>query len=162
LNNESSSGNRESKDGADVPRRSVLEARQIFEQDVLPNVSDYQATEGRRRLEQIESDARAQADSYAAEREAEIREARDAVLRELTAVRDDLEILTAEGRSGRLPASEYSTELYALRNRQQAAEARLGQAEEKLRQVEEVERDPLAWADSLMQRHPRLRPEVPW
>lgn len=54
------------------------------------------------------------ADRYIADREAEVRQARDEGLRELTAVRDAFDDLSAQGAIGRLPGTEYGNRLDAF------------------------------------------------
>lgn len=145
-----------------MPRRPLGQAREILEANIVPRLNDWQATQYREWLDRAENAARAQADSFAAEREAEVRETRDAALRELTAVRDGFDDLRAEGGTGRVSAAAYGERLHVLRERQERAEAALRAAEEKVERIERIEEDPIAWFDDLTRRTPRLLPEVPW
>jgi hypothetical protein len=145
-----------------MPRRTILGARQAFEMDVLPVVSDYQANAARQVLEAIEADARRQASQHAATIEADIREAEAPAVRELAEVRDAIDDLRAEGLGGRISARDYGARLDALAERQVLAEERLRIAEGRVAEVEAVETAPLEWFDSMQRRLPALMSEVPW
>jgi hypothetical protein len=145
-----------------MPRRTLAAARRVLEHELLPRVSDYWAAEAGQVLEAAEAKARQVADGYAAARDAEIRLGRDEALRELTAVRDELEDLATQGATGRLRAADYSVTLHDLRERQVRAEDQLAQAAEKVALVEQIEADPIAWFDEFACRQPHVMPEVPW
>src|SRR5437899_752015 len=104
-----------------MTRRTLASARSQLE-DMLPSMNDWQAREARQVLTTLEDEARNQADAYCADREREVREMRDSALRELTAARDAMDALTAEGGTGRISAEEYASRLNGLVGRQFKAE----------------------------------------
>jgi hypothetical protein len=142
-------------------RRTLADARRSFEQEWLPRLSDHQARQGRQVLDQAEAEARQRAEAFMADREAEIRQARDSALRSLTEARDALEALAAQGAEGRMPAEEYERRLHSLRSQQAWADAQLDQAEEKVTLIGQIEADPLAWFDELTRRTGTTR-DYPW
>jgi chromosome segregation ATPase len=142
-------------------RRTLVDARREFEEQVLPRVSDHQARQGREMLEVAEGKARAEADKRVISIEAEVREIRDEALRELTEVRDSFDALASEASLGRISSAEYSNRLEALRRRQAEAEGQLDDAEEKVEQIAAVEDDPIRWYDDLTRRTNLLQ-EWPW
>jgi hypothetical protein len=143
-----------------MPQRTISSARQALE-DMLPHLSDYQVREANQTLAQLEQEAQRQATQYMADREREVLDLRDSALRELTAVRDGYEALTAEGGTGRVGAEEYATALNRLVGRQFEAEERLARAEQRVNLIEHIEADPIAWFDDLTSRT-RTWQEVPW
>ncbi len=145
-----------------MPRRTLSDARQALEQDVLPMVSDHKAREFQAALAEAEKQATSFAEGYIGDQEQEVRTARDEALRELTAVRDAFDDLLGQGSSGRVPASEYTDQLQELRGRQTQAEAQLAWAEERVTLIEQIEADPIAWFDELASRFPQMKAEVPW
>jgi hypothetical protein len=145
-----------------MPQRSLREAREVLEEEVLPRLGSRGQEEARDAMEAAEQKAQEHANEYTERREQEVRAARDQALRELAAVRDGYDDLATEGKRGRLSAQGYNGRLRDLRFRQDLAEAALGKAQLKLDEIAEIEEDPLAWFDALVERHPGLRPEVPW
>lgn len=143
-----------------MPARTIAEARSALE--LAPVVSDDQARRYREALEEAEHTATAAAVERIEAIETEVRETRDEALRELTAVRDAFDDLSAEGATGRIPSGEYAHRLDDLAHRQVAAEERLRAAEEKVGLIEEIEADPIAWADAHLYRFASTRPEFPW
>jgi hypothetical protein len=139
----------------------LAEARRAFEEEILPRVSDHQANEGRRFLQEAEAKAQEQASKRVTSLEQEFRSIRDDALRKLTEVRDDYEALAAEGSSGRISAQDYQARLQDLRRQQQAAEGRLEDAEKLVDQAEAIEGDPIAYYDDLTRRMNMLQ-EWPW
>jgi hypothetical protein len=142
-------------------RRTIADARRSFEQEWLPRLNDYQAREGRKVLDQAEAEARQRAERYIADREAEVRQARDSALRALTEARDGLEGLALEGSDGRMSAEDFDQRLRALRNQQSWAEAQLEKAEALVERIAQIEADPLAWSDDLARRTGTTK-EFPW
>jgi hypothetical protein len=143
-------------------RRTIQEARRVFEAAVLPTAPDWQAREGRRILEQAEAEARAEADKRIASLEQEAREARDRALRSLAEIRDGYEALTAEGGNGRIDTQNYNVRLRDLRQQQWNAEDLLDRADGLVEDIEEIEGDPVAYVDNLTTRFPDLRKDWPW
>lgn len=143
-----------------MPPRTIAEARAALE--LAPVVSDDMARRYREALEEAENTATAAATERIEAYEGEVRTARDEALRELTAVRDAFDDLSAEGATGRILAGEYAHRLEDLAQRQVAAEERLRAAEEKVGWIEEIEADPLGWADEHLYRFPATRPWFPW
>ena len=143
-------------------KRTIADARRALEQDVIPSASDHVAAKARSELAANEQKAKQHADSYIAEREAEIIAMRDTALRTLTETRDELDVLAAQGRDARIPTAEYTARLRELSQRRQQAETALGQCEELTDRLGEIERDPCAWFDALTQRMPRLVMDWTW
>jgi hypothetical protein len=143
-----------------MPPRTIASARAALD-DMLPHLSDYQVAEARKVLAQLEREARNQATAYVTDREREVREARDSALRELTAVRDAMDELAAEGSTGRVSAQEYAQRLNGLAGRQFKAEDLLTKAEAKVELVEQIETDPIGWFDDLTARTHTWQ-DVPW
>jgi hypothetical protein len=145
-----------------MPRRTLSEAKQILEQDVIPSVSDHWAREFRGQLEVAENRARERAASFAEERAAEVIENRTEALKMLAAARDGFDDLASLGKRGEVSARDFTAQLLELRQQQQDAEALLAQAEEKLAIVEQVEADPVRWFDDLARRTPSIMEDFAW
>jgi hypothetical protein len=143
-------------------RRTLADARRSMEQELIPGSSDYVSGQAKAFLEEQERKATKAADSYISERERELVEVRNTALRELAEVRDQLEDLASEGRTGRIPAEHYTSLLHDLRERQAQAEAQLAKGQEQVEAIEQIEEDPIAWFDSLTQRQPHMRMDFPW
>jgi phage-related minor tail protein len=140
-------------------RRTISDARAFFEGTILPMVTDHRASECRQELEAAEQEARRIAGERIGQVEQEVREVQDTALRELTEVRDEFERLN---RQPGIAAQELSAQLRKLRERQEAAEHRLGKATELVDRTEEIEQDPVAYYDSLGHRMPRFRYSFSW
>ena len=143
-------------------KRTIADARRALEEDVIPTVSDHVAKQARQELAANEAKAKQHADSYVAEREAEIIAMRDTALRTLTETRDELDVLAAQGRDARIPTAEYTARLRELSQRKDRAEDALGQCEELTDRLDEIEQDPIAWFDALTARMPRLVMDWSW
>jgi hypothetical protein len=143
-------------------RLTISEARAVFEEQVLPQVNDHQAREARSILEAAEKQAQSFAAEYISDREREVRESRDQALRELTEVRDSLDDLRVEGGTGRVSAREYADRLEALHRRQEAAEAAMEEAQDKVSLIEQIETDPITFYDEMAERFEHMKVEVPW
>lgn len=143
-------------------KRTLAQARRMLEEDLAPNLNDRALREHRRVLEEAEANARRHADQFVSECEAEARSAWDAAVRELSAVRDALDQLAAEGATGRVSAEEYTARLGHLRARQEEAEAELDATGANVDAIERIEGDPAEWFDDLASHHPILMPEFPW
>ena len=143
-------------------KRTIVDARRALEEDLIPNSSDHVAKQARQELAANEAKAKQHADSYIAEREAEIIAMRDAALRALTETRDELDALAAQGRGARIPTAEYTARLRELSQRKDRAEDALGQCEELTDGLGEIEQDPIAWFDGLTARSPRLMLDWGW
>jgi hypothetical protein len=100
-----------------VPKRSIQDARRVFEREVVPSTSDHGTKQGRARLDAAENRAREEARRYVAGREQEAMELRDQALRTLTECRDAYEELHAEGSEARVSATDYTATLNRLRTR---------------------------------------------
>jgi chromosome segregation ATPase len=145
-----------------MPKRLLRDARLSLEEEVLPRTNDYMGRQHSQFLQAAEMRARQRAEALLEEREREIQEARDSILRELTEVRDELHELAEEGKQGRISSPGYMERLDSLRMRQREADEHLSEVEQAVEQIETVEDDPIGWADDLASRYPRLREEFPW
>jgi chromosome segregation ATPase len=145
-----------------MPRRLLRDARRSLEEEVLPSANDYRGRQHTQVLQAAETRARQRAEAFLEEHEHDVREARDSALRELTEVRDELHELASEGKEGRISAGEYLDRLDHLRIRQRDAEASLSEVEQAIEHISAVEDDPIAWADDLASRFPRLKEDFPW
>ena len=143
-------------------KRTIADARRALEEDVVPSASDHVAAKARSELAANEQKAKQHADSYIAEREAEILTMRDAALRALTEARDELDALTAQGKEARIGTAQYTQRLRELSQRRKGAEDALGQCGELTDGLDEIEQDPIAWFDALTARMPRLVMDWSW
>jgi hypothetical protein len=142
-------------------KRTITEAQRAFASQ-LPHLSDYLANEERQVLAAHEVAAKEHADRFITGHEEEALGLRDEALRELTAVRDALDDLNAEGSTGRVSARDYSARLSDLRARQEIADAQLSKAANLADTMEAVEADPIEWFSGLQERMPHMQVEVPW
>jgi chromosome segregation ATPase len=145
-----------------MARRLLRDARRSLEEEVLPRSNDYWNRQYSQFLQAAETRARQRADADLEEREQEVRQARDSILRELTEVRDELHELADEGKQGRISSANYLERLDHLRMRQRQAEEHLHELDQAIDQIATVEDDPIGWADDLASHYPRLREDFPW
>jgi uncharacterized coiled-coil DUF342 family protein len=141
---------------------TLADARRILEDDLAPGLNEFWLRTYRDALAQAEQRARTRAAKYVGDRAAEVEATRDEALKELTSCRDGLDDLAREGKTGRLPASEYNQRLRDLRRRQQAADDQLSEADAIVERIEDIETDPIAWADDIARRLPKLLEEFPF
>src|SRR5262245_10950489 len=99
-------------------RMTLTQLRAHIEEVVVPSASDYMAAQARGLLSRAEEQARTYAAAYVAQRADEVDHVRIDALHELTEIRDAFDDLTAEGKAGRMPASEYGDRLDTLSARQ--------------------------------------------
>jgi hypothetical protein len=144
-----------------MTQRTLTEARRLLE-DALPHLSDYWKTRYTSVMEQKEQRARQEADETVARRTDEALGVRDSALRALTEVRDGLDDLARDGKTGRISSQQYLAQMEQLKSRQQAAEEQLDRADAIATDVERIEANPLAWFSELQERTPRLKSDVPW
>jgi hypothetical protein len=144
-----------------MTRRTVADARRLLN-DALPHLNDYWKTRYTSLMGQKEARAKQEADETVARRADEALGLRDSALRTLTEVRDGLDELAKEGKTGRVASQEYLTRMEQLKSQQLAAEEQLDRADAIATDVERIEEDPIAWFSELQERTPRLMSDVPW
>ena len=144
-----------------MPRRSLLDARRTLDEQ-RPYLSDTTFRQYSEQLDKADEDARAAATRHVETKADDIRETYDQALRELTTARDAYDDLAAQAGQARIGSRDYATQLRAARARHEKAEAALQILEARVDALADVEEDPIAWHDSLAQRMPELRIEVPW
>lgn len=145
-----------------MTRRTLGDARRTLEEDMLPGLSDYWGVQLKAQLTAAEARAKQHADSFVSDRQTEVLATRDAVLRELTDVRDGYDDLANQAAMGRITATDYSARLRTLRQRQAGAEDALGRAEESVEVVAAIEEDPLGWYDDVSRRMPSMLTDFAW
>src|SRR5262245_4480837 len=106
-------------------RRSLQDARRALEEDLAPTLTDRQLREAQAFMSEAEASARTEAQGHIAAEEREGHNARNQALRALTQVRDRMEELIEEGRSGRVTSEEMTTQLRELTHLQGLAEREL-------------------------------------
>lgn len=78
----------------------------------------------------------------------------------LREIRERFGELVAEGVAGRLTSREYDQQWSALRRRQRELESRVGELSGAADQLDEIEANPVAWADrTFYEKFPGIRPE---
>jgi hypothetical protein len=142
--------------------RTLAEARQVLENEVLPAVSDYWAPKLKAAMDEAEQDARNRASQFVDEREAEGMESRKAALEELTSVRDAMDDLRPQIEAGRISAADAAKAVRELHDRQDAAEGALARVGSLAETMAGIEDDPIAWWSGQQERLPALRWDAPW
>lgn len=143
-------------------RRTLADARHVFETGIRPTANTFTEERGRAVLEAAEGRARAMAAERAETEATEIADAIRETQRTLTEVRDEFEALSAEGAKGRIDATTYTHRMREATDRERRANAALARLDERITQLERIETDPLAYVDSLARRIPTLRENYPW
>lgn len=143
-------------------RRTIAQARLVFEQEVLGRVTDYQRSEFEAMIREREKLAQREASSFVDSQLADAMSMRDDALRELTEVRDESDDLPREIGEARVAADDFALRLNELRARRENADTRLREADAVCASIDEAEADPVAWFDATLARSPQLMPDWPW
>ena len=141
-----------------MPRRTLREARSVFEGDLAPSLNPTMHARLVSELTEAESRAAERAEAFLASEVEDIEAARHELLVEVCQVRDQYEALAARVGSGEVTAREAGRDLAKLNRRMQAAQEALAKTDDRISELASVEDDPLGWVDRRYEAAPLTRP----
>jgi hypothetical protein len=142
-----------------MPRRTIRQAKQVLE-EAAPGLNPLMFRRYSDEIKAAEQAATQVAHGHAAKKSTKLLTQRTDVLRRLCETRDGFKELVAEGKAGRITGKDYADRFNALKAEERRLEAVIGDVEAGLATVEQIEEDPVAYADeNFHDRYPATRPE---
>jgi chromosome segregation ATPase len=130
-----------------MPRRTLREARSVFEQDLAPTLNPTMHGRVEEELRQAEARATRHAEAFLATEVGHVESARQQLLIEACQVRDAYEALSRRVAVGEVKARDAARELTELNRQRQTLQEALDATEDRIGELALVEDDPLGWAD---------------
>jgi hypothetical protein len=142
-----------------MPKRTIRQAKQVLEESAAglnPIMFQRYADE----IKAAEQAATQAAHGHAAKKATKLLAQRTDVMQRLCETRDGFKSLAAVGAAGRITAKEYSSRFNDLKAEERRLLAVVQGVESGLATVEQIEEDPVAYADAnFHERYPTTRPE---
>lgn len=142
-----------------MPKRTIRQAKQILE-EAAPGLNPIMFRRMSDEIKAAEQAAAQVAHGHAAKKSTKLLTQRTDVLRRLCDTRDGFKTLVAEGKAGKVSGKDYSARFNTLKAEERRLQAVISDVEAGLATVEQIEEDPVAYADeNFHDRYPATRPE---
>jgi len=139
-----------------MPQRTIRQAKQMLE-DAAPGLNPAMYRRYSDEIKAAEQAATQVAHGHAAKKSSRLLTQRTEVMKRLCDTRDGFKALSRD--KDRLTAKDYSARFNALKAEERRLQGVIGDVEDGLATVEEIEEDPVAYADAnFHERYPATRP----